>query len=387
MKAHVARPFLRLDHARMWYRSHFHFIGVRPAMTQTLQPSETLRNSTVHVTPSKVDPMTAAPFTLDQELEAFGTWVDEPIWVPPKDSSVSLAESMHGSAGLFASKEQRWDAVVDEHRSAFTQVREIDLAKASIRLPQGKFFVSVTEQENFDTITDEIPNCVQTRLEEFLAGPGRQKGVKVYYLKPLCVEVGDDLILTSRDDLFAAITQIQDEVFSEYRRLWLERLPRQMIYGATNVALAMPRRVVNYFVQRRQKAIDDYQKSLEFKRRKAAMRAAKTHRKYRTDGCTFNEMLKLAGQLDREDVVEQYAEENELSRSKRRQLLRIAAGSIPWFVTLSVGASYLASLSFSTVPPLIILDPAFVAEMPGSNGTLLKIGHFDEVGGVTHVEL
>ena len=81
-----------------------------------------------------------------------------------------------------------------------------------------------------------------------------QKGVKVYYLKPLCVEVDDNLILTTREDIEAAITQIQEEVFSEYRRLYINRLPRQLTEGAVNLALALPRAVVSYFVRRRQKA-------------------------------------------------------------------------------------------------------------------------------------
>ena len=38
-------------------------------------------------------------------------------------------------------------------------------------------------------------------------------------------------------------------------------------------------------------------------------------------------------------------------------------------------------------PPIVVCDPAFVAEMPGSRGVVLKIGHFDEVAGVTHVEI
>jgi hypothetical protein len=40
-----------------------------------------------------------------------------------------------------------------------------------------------------------------------------------------------------------------------------------------------------------------------------------------------------------------------------------------------------------SAPPIIVCDPAFVAEMPGSGGAVLKIGHFDEVAGVTHVEI
>jgi hypothetical protein len=34
-----------------------------------------------------------------------------------------------------------------------------------------------------------------------------------------------------------------------------------------------------------------------------------------------------------------------------------------------------------------VCDPVFVAELPESPGVLLKIGHFDEIAGVTHVEL
>ena len=38
-------------------------------------------------------------------------------------------------------------------------------------------------------------------------------------------------------------------------------------------------------------------------------------------------------------------------------------------------------------PPLVVCDPAFVAEMPGTRGVVLKIGHFYDVGGITHVEI
>ena len=55
-------------------------------------------------------------------------------------------------------------------------MRELELFEASIRLPKGKFFVTVTEQKHFDKITDPIPNCVKTRLEEFLSGPAMQRG-------------------------------------------------------------------------------------------------------------------------------------------------------------------------------------------------------------------
>ena len=198
-------------------------------MSNTVQRSATRQTAahplTPQVTPSRVNPATTKPFTMQQELEPFGAWVGDPVWVPPKDSSKAMAESMLKRFGPLASKAKRWASVVQEHRDHFTQVREIELSKASIRLPKGKLFVSVTERRNFDQITDSIPNCVQTRLDEFLDGPGKRPGVKVYYLKPLCIEVGDELIFTTREDVMAAIDQIQKEVFSEYRRLYFMRRP------------------------------------------------------------------------------------------------------------------------------------------------------------------
>ena len=343
------------------------------------------------VVPSRVDPLTARPFTLEQELEPFGSWVGEPIWVPPKNSSSTMAQTMLSSTGPFTSKSKRWTTVVEKHREDFTQVREIELAKASIRLPKGKFFVSVTEQKNFDQITDTIPNCVQTRLDEFLQGPGKKRGVKVYYLKPLCVEVEDELILTSREELDTAIASIQEEVFSEYRQQAIFRRPMDTLIRTVNLSLAIPRGAINYFVQRRQRAIDAYQARLEFKRRKTALCAARTHRKYRTDGCTFDEMLALTNPLKRQDVVAQYAVENDMSEAQKEHLIQMALGTLPWFMTLSIGLSQMASialaLSMTATPPIVVCDPVFVAEMPGSQGEVLKIGHFDEVAGVTHIEI
>ena len=63
-----------------------------------------------------------------------------------------------------------------------------------------------------------------------------------------------------------------------------------------------------------------------------------------------------------------------------------SATHLPWFATLSLAAAKLA-VYVSTGVSVAVCDPAFVAEMPGSNGRLLKIGHFDEVGGVMHVEI
>lgn len=352
------------------------------------QPRTARRVSPSRVTPSILDPATATPFTLEQELQPFGAWVGNPIWVPPKDASETLAETMLRESRPFASKEKRWASVVNKHRADFTQVRELDLFQASIRLPQGKFFVTVTEQQDFDKITDPIPRCVQTRLDEFLSSRHMKRGAKVYYLKPLSIEIGDELILTTREDLSAAITKIQDEVFRAYRSRALYRRPLEAMVSAANLGLALPRSLVSFVVNRHKKSLDAFHAHLEFKRRKLAFDAARTYRKCRTDGCTFDEMLELTNPLKRADVIEQYCIEQELSRAKRAQLLRMAAGTIPWFVALSLTVSYVATLSMAVATPsVVVCDPAFVAELPDSNGVLLKIGHFDEVDGVTHVEI
>ncbi len=353
--------------------------------------SPSVQHLSSRVTSFLVDLPSTQSVSLDQELEPFGSWVDDPIWVPPKDSSAAMAETMLTRTRPFTSQAKRWATVVDEHRSNFTQVRELDLNKASIRLPQGNFFVTVTEQKNFHQITDTIPDCVQTRLDEFLSGPGKRRGVKVYYLKPLCVEVGEELIMTTPDDLAAAIAKIQQEVFAEYRRQAPLRRTKAALIQAADLALAVPRSMVNYYVRRRQQVIDAYQAQLEFKRRKTALRAANAYRKCRTDGCTFDEMLELTNPIERRDVAEQYALEQDLSKAQREHLVQIAVDTLPWFMTLSLGISNLISLgialSMTSAPPVIACDPAFVAEMPDAPGVLLKIGHFDEVGGVMHVEI
>ncbi len=358
-------------------------------VTATQQPAsreQVMRRETASsVRPSAVN--TSLPSFLTQELEPFATWTGAPIWVPPKDSSTELAKSMLSRFGLFHTNQQRWAGIVEEHRKEFTQVREIELTKASIRLPKGKLFVSVTEREQFADITDPIPNCVRTRLEEFLEGPGKKRGVKVYYLKPLCIEVGDELIFTTQESVNEAIRQIQNEVFSEYRRMYLYNLPKYMAVGAVNAGLSVPRMVVNHIAKRKQKAIDAYQARLEFKRRKTALRAARMHNRLRTDGCTFDEMLSLTNPLDRLDVIEQYGIEQNLSRARRNAMMRTALEGLPWFMTLSISVAYLTKIALTVGPPVALCDPAFVAEMPGSRGVLLKIGHFDEVRGVTHVEI
>ena len=363
--------------------------------TTSLEKSIVNRDASFRVKPSKVDPPTGRPYTLDQELKPFGTWVDSPIWVPPKDSSTEMAESMLRQSGLLASRSKSWSKVVEEHRDSFTQVREIELPKASIRLPKGRLYVTVTEQQHFDRITDTVPDCVQTRLEEFLAGPGKQKGVKVYYLKPLCVEVEDDLHFTSREDVFAAIEKIQNEVFAEYRRLYLSQRAKGAMLKAFNGGLAIPRSVAGYVVQRRKKAIDTYQAKLEFRRRQTALDAAKTFQQCSRGKCSFDEMLDMTAPLQRNAVIRQYGVEQKLTQAKQTQMLREAAGQLPWFaltgltgIAAQMGYLYYASIiALKLTTPLVVCDPAFVAELPGSDGVVLNIGHFDEIAGVRHVDL
>ncbi len=67
---------------------------------------------------------------------------------------------------------------------------------------------------------------MQTRLAEYLDGKGRQPGVKVYYLKPLCVEVEDKLIFTQHADIVEAIEKIKSDVLSEFRRNYLSIRPQ-----------------------------------------------------------------------------------------------------------------------------------------------------------------
>ncbi len=327
------------------------------------------------------------PHTPKQDLELFGRWVGKPIWVPPNDSNKDLAISMLNRFGPLTTKKKCWDAVSRQHRNKFTQVREFELPKASIRLPQGKLFVTVTEQENFDKIEEEIPACVQTRLDEFLAGPGKKRGVKVYYLKPLCIEVGDDLIFTTAEELDAAITEIQEAVFTEYRRRYLPHLLRHVAVGALDGVLSVPRAIIEFVFNRKKREIAAYHAQLEFERRRRAMEAVKFHNGYRCDEITFDEVIGLTEPPKREDVIEHYVEEQELTNLDRKLFLLASAQTLPWFATFSLLAYQIASAYVATTVSVAVCDPAFVAEMPGSNGRLLKIGHFDEVGGVMHVEI
>lgn len=336
------------------------------------------------------DAATGEPHTPRQTPESFGSWVGEPIWAPPLDSTESLADSMVKLSKPFTPMEKRWEAVVRQRRNEFTQVREIELSRASIRLPKGRFFVAVTEQKHFDKIAETVPDCVQTRLDEFLDEHGDKPGVKVYYLKPLCVEVGDDLILTSREDLLGVVAKVRNEVFDEYKLRAPFRRTQDAVIAAANIGLAVPRYLMNYYVRKRQQAVAALKARLEFERRKTALDAAKMHRRCRTNGCTFDEMLALTNPLKQAAVIEKYSLDKKLSQAKRDHLLALAAGSSPWWVTLAMGAWHAYNLyqwGVAITPAVAMCDPAFVAEFPNRPGVLQKIGHFDEVDGVMHIEL
>ena len=339
------------------------------------------------VRPSVLPEGPSSGFTLDQELTVFGRWTSDPIWVPPKDYTRPMVETMLSKHDIFSRRESRWETVFRTHRDAFAQVRQIEMREASIRLPQDRLFVHVLEQKDFDKIEDRVPDCVQTRLDEFLSGPAKRLKAKVFYLKPLCVEMEDQLIFTTETELHSAIEEIREEVGREFRKLYFQRLPRRVAAGAVNVALAAPRAVAGVYVRRQQRAIEAYRARLEFKRRRTALAATRAHQKTRTHGCTFDEMLALTNPLVTEDVVNQFGIEHELSHAKRNQMLQMAAGTLPWFFALSLAAVKIAAIAATATTPVLMADPAFVAELPDRPGELLKIGHFDEVNGVMHVEI
>jgi len=314
-------------------------------MTTVTQSGATTSKHLPSPTP-KVKPsqrLDLGPLELDQTLELFCHWKSKSIWVPPKDTSTDLAKSMLSQFGASASKEECWKGVERTHRSEFTQVREIELPKSSIRLPQGRLFVTVTRQKDFDRIEEAIPNCVQTRLDEFMAGPGRDEGVRVYYLKQLCVEVGNKLVFTTKAEIDAAITLIQE--------------------------------------------IERYQRKMEFERKMMTMEAVGKWEEFRTEQCTYDELLALTHTPTKERCIEQLCEQENWSEMDRKMFLMATAVTLPWFAALSLAVVEAAIAIATGTTTVAVCDPVFVAEMPGKRGQLLKIGHFDEVDGVLHVEI
>ncbi len=328
--------------------------------------------------------VTGQPHSPDQEMTTFGRWTSDPIWVPPNDAT-QMAKSMLERFGPFASKSKCWEAIVKAHRSEFTQVREIELPRASIRLPKGRLYVTITERADFDKIEEEIPACVQTRLDEFLAGPGKKRGVKVYYLKPLCVEDGNQLIFTTTEQVNRAIAVVQEETFAKYRSGYMGHRAKRIATSMVNAGLAIPRMLIQSEVKKKRREIEAYHQKLEFERRKRALAATQAHRELRTTGCTFDEMLQIMDPPERKDVIDHYVAENEKSGFDREMFLIASAATLPWFISMAMTIHNIVTLS--TFASLAVCDPAFVAEVPGCDGELLKIGHFDEVDGVTHVEI
>ncbi len=224
-------------------------------------------------------------------------------------------------------------------------------------------------------------------------GPGKRDGVRVYYLKPLCVEVDHQLIFTPREVVDTAIAQIRSEVFSDYRRLLPWRWTKRTSLMVANSVLAVPRNIAKYAIKSKQHAVETFEAKLEFRRRQTALEAAKEFGRYNREGCTFDEMLDLTTPLRRDSVIRQFCAQHEINVAKQKAMLREAAGQLPWFAALStmaVGAAYIYSIAKTVTiiaaPPVVMCDPAFVAEMPDQRGVLLNIGHFDDVNGVRHIE-
>jgi len=118
------------------------------------------------------------------------------------------------------------------------------------------------------------------------------------------------------------------------------------------------------------------------------------HRQTFHSECSGDEMLQLMNPVREIDVVRHYAIEHDLSAAEFERLVQLAAGTLPWFVTFTLATAFVMSMTASitaqtaaTASAVAVCDPVFVAELPESPGVLLKIGHFDEIAGVTHVEL
>ncbi len=93
----------------------------------------------------------------------------------------------------------------------------------------------------------------------------------------------------------------------------------------------------------------------------------------------FDEMLALTIPLQREDVVERYAIEHELSKAERDQLLKLSSMTLPWFFTVPLALYYISQITVTLAPPVALCDPASFAELPVPKALSSKIGHFDEI--------
>ena len=98
-------------------------------------------------------------------------------------------------------------------------------------------------------------------------------------------------------------------------------------------------------------------------------------------------MLALTHTPSRERVIQQYCEQQNKSDMDRKMFMIMSAASLPWFAGMSLAILQAVTVSMTAAATIGAVDPVFVAEMPGKRGELLKIGHFDEVDGVMHVEI
>ena len=310
-------------------------------MPTTIHRPATQPRAIRRVSPSIVDPATAEPFTLEQELKPFGAWVGKPIWVPPKDSSKTLAETMLRESRPFASQDKRWASVVKKHRSDFTQVRELDLFQASIRLPKGKILCHGYRAK---ALRQNYRSDTQLRANP----PG---GI----LKRTRHEAGREGVLPQ-----TALRRSWRRADPHHGRRPDGRHhqgPRGSLCGVSTAGALPP--AAGSHGGCRQPGFGHSSRGGEICRRaqtkghrcapgSPGIRAKKagfailpkTYRKFRTDGCTFDEVLELTSPLKRTDVIDQYCTEQELSAAKRAQLLRMAAGTVPWFVALSLTVSF-----------------------------------------------
>ncbi len=117
----------------------------------------------------------------------------------------------------------------------------------------------------------------------------------------------------------------------------------------------------------------------------------RNYKKCRTSGCTFDDMYALTNPLAKEANAKQFDDERREENAKRQKMIRMAAESAPWLLSVLGGGGgfigHIIHYAIWATPPVLLCDPVFVAELPERPGELLKIGHFDEVDGVMHVEI
>ena len=111
--------------------------------------------------------------------------------------------------------------------------------------------------------------------------------------------------------------------------------------AAANIALAIPARWLDLPSIVNKQPSRHCTPTWNSRPRKLALDTAKTYRKVRTAGCTFDEALELTSPLKREDVIQEYCTQQEaLGGQGASNCLQMAAGTVPWFVALSLTVSF-----------------------------------------------